>query len=250
MLSKICYECANPITSLYEGAREKQIAEGANPENTVVIPNGIDIAKFKQCRKNRPETTPFVLCLIGRIVPIKDIKTFIRAINIVKKEIPSIEGWIAGPIDENPDYFEECKNLASVLDLEKNVKFMPGMQNILDIFSKTGLTILSSISEGMPLIILESFASGVPALTTNVGACPELILGGNKGDKEIGDSGGIVNIADPQELAKKAIALLTDNEKWKKAQLAAIKRVEEYYNQEQMFIKYRKIYDILLANEF
>jgi polysaccharide biosynthesis protein PelF len=243
LLSKICYECAEPITSLYGGARNKQILEGANPERAIVIPNGIDIAKFKPCRKLRSDHTPPVLCLIGRVVPIKDIKTFIRAINIAKKQLPNIEGWIAGPVAENPDYFEECKNLVAVLDIEKNIKFMPGMQNILDIFPEIGLTTLSSISEGMPLILLESFASGVPALATNVGACQELIFGVTEEDKKIGSSGAIVNIADPQALANKAVELLTDKQKWDKAQLAAIKRTEIYYTQEQMFAAYQKIYD-------
>jgi polysaccharide biosynthesis protein PelF len=243
LLSKICYECADPITSLYEGAREKQITEGANLKHTTVIPNGIDIAKFKPCRKSRPKDTPPILCLIGRVVPIKDIKTFIRAINIAKKQIPNIEGWIAGPVAENPDYFEECKNLVAVLDLEKNIRFMPGMQNVLDIFPQIGLLVLSSISEGMPLIILEGFAAGVPALTTNVGACSELIFGTTEEDKKIGASGDIVNIADPQALAKKAVTLLTNKEKWQQTQLAAIKRTETYYTQEQMLTTYRKIYD-------
>jgi glycosyltransferase involved in cell wall biosynthesis len=56
-----------------------------------------------------------VLCLIGRVVPIKDIKTFIRAMRRVVNQMPEAEGWIAGPEDEDPAYAEECQNLVRSL---------------------------------------------------------------------------------------------------------------------------------------
>lgn len=243
LLSKICYVRTDLIISLYEGARKQQITEGASSDKTMVVPNGIDIEKFRSCRNQRLDNIPPVLCLIGRVVPIKDIKTFIRTISIAKKQLSNIEGWIIGPTTENPEYFKECENLVTVLDLKKNIKFVPGMQNVLDFFPKIGLTVLSSISEGMPLTLLESFASGVPALTTNVGACSELIFGRTEEDQAIGPSGEVVNISDPQSLANKAVELLTNKERWTKLQAAAIKRAETYYSDKKMFAEYRKIYD-------
>ena len=62
-------------------------------------------------------------------MPIKDIKTFIRAIKEVQSNMPNIEGWIIGPYEEDPQYYKECQLLVGSLDLENNVKFL-GMQDI------------------------------------------------------------------------------------------------------------------------
>lgn len=57
-----------------------------------------------------------MLCLIGRVVPIKDIKTFIRAMRAVVNQMPEAEAWIAGPEDEAPEYAAECRELVAQLD--------------------------------------------------------------------------------------------------------------------------------------
>ncbi len=78
-MGRFCYGAADPIIALYENNRLRQVADGAAAERTVSIPNGIRIERFAPLRTQRPTETPPVLCLIGRVVPIKDIKTFIRA---------------------------------------------------------------------------------------------------------------------------------------------------------------------------
>ncbi|HRH91031.1 MAG TPA: GT4 family glycosyltransferase PelF, partial [Agitococcus sp.] len=106
-----------------------------------------------------------------------------------------------------------------------------------------GLLVLSSISEALPLVILEGYAAGVPCVSTDVGSCRQLIEGLGPIDKSIGESGIVVGIANPTELAEAIIALLGDPERWHKAQAAGITRVERYYTQEQMFARYRSVYE-------
>jgi glycosyltransferase involved in cell wall biosynthesis len=128
-------------------------------------------------RRLRPATPPPVLCLIGRVVPIKDIKTFIRAMRRVVNELPEAEGWIAGPEDEDPAYARNARDLVRSLGLEQeHVRFL-GFQKVDDLMPKIGLTILSSISEALPLVILEGYAAGVPTISTDVGSCRQLIEG-------------------------------------------------------------------------
>src|SRR5690606_2074929 len=125
------------------------------------IPNGIPIERFAPLRELRPAGIPKVVALIGRVVPIKDIKTFIRAMFIARRNDPEIEGWIVGPQDEDPAYAAECLDLVAGLGMQSHIKFM-GFQNIDELMPRIGLVALSSISEGLPLVILEAFASGVP----------------------------------------------------------------------------------------
>ena len=241
-IGKLTYSSADPIISLYEGNRQRQIDDGADRLRTNIIPNGIDIERFTLLRNQRPEGIPPILALIGRVVPIKDVKTFIRSMHTICNKIPDAKGWIVGPEDEDEDYAKECHALCESLNLQNNVEFL-GFQKVDDILKQISLIVLTSISEALPLVILEAYASGVPALATDVGSCRELIEGNNEEDKLIGFSGRVVQIANPEETAKAAIELLTDETVWKKAQKAAIERVERYYTQKDMFEKYRKIYN-------
>ena len=240
-LGRMCYESSVTIVALYEMNRLRQINDGAPAERTRNIPNGIDLPRFARLRANRPAMPPPVICLIGRVVPIKDVKTFIRAMRTIVNLIPDAQGWIAGPEDEDPEYAEECRNIAEGLDLQDRLTFL-GFQKVDDLMPKIGLIILSSISEALPLVLLEGFAAGVPAVSTDVGSCRQLIYGLDEEDRALGAAGAIVGIAEPQALALAAAALLTDPQRWHAAQQAGIARVERYYTQDMMFAQYHTIY--------
>ncbi|MQM32019.1 MAG: glycosyl transferase family 1 [Candidatus Accumulibacter phosphatis] len=245
-LGRLCYDSADPIIALYEANRLRQVADGALAERTCNVPNGISLQRFAPLRALRPETPPPVLCLIGRVVPIKDVKTFIRAMRRVANRMPAAEGWIAGPQDEDPAYAEECRHLVASLGLADKVKFL-GFQKVEDLLPKIGLTILSSISEALPLVILEGYAAGVPTVSTDVGSCRQLIEGLDGDDRALGVSGAVVNIAEPQALADAALELLGDPAAWAAASRAGIARVERYYTDDLMFGAYRRIYAQALA---
>uniref|UniRef100_A0A831UCA0 DUF3492 domain-containing protein n=1 Tax=Geobacter metallireducens TaxID=28232 RepID=A0A831UCA0_GEOME len=240
-IGRFSYGAADRIVSLYEGAREREIGDGAPPDRTMVVPNGIDIARFAALRERRPDTPPPVLTLLGRVVPIKDTKTFIRTLRLVANSLPDVQGWIIGPEDENPEYAAECRALAESLQIAQNIKFM-GYRNPEEIFPQTGVLVLSSISEGLPLVVLEAFAAGIPVVATDVGACRQLIMGHGREDEAIGAAGGVVSINNPADLAQEARELLENPDRWKRASQAAITRVERYYTDKLMFERYRQLY--------
>lgn len=240
-IGRFCYAASDMIISLYDGAREREIADGAPHERTRVVPNGISIARYAPLRNDQPEAPPMVLTLLGRVVPIKDIKTFIRAIRIIANQIPAVQGWIIGPEDEDPEYAAECKALTESLALDNHVSFM-GFRNPVEIFPETGVLVLSSVSEGLPLVILEAFAAGLPVVATDVGACRQLIMGFGEEDEAIGAAGGVVGINNPQALATELLCLLNDPGEWQRARRSAITRVERFYAQERMFDSYRHLY--------
>jgi len=95
----------------------------------------------------------------------------------------------------------------------------------------------------LPLVLLEGFAAGVPAVSTDVGSCRQLIYGLDQEDQSFGAAGRVVGIADPQALAEAALELLTEGASWRAASEAGVRRVEAYYTQEQMFASYKSIYD-------
>lgn len=241
-LGYLAYQASDDIVALYEANRQRQLVDGAPPERTRNIPNGIDVPRFAALRAQRPATPPPVLCLIGRVVPIKDIKTYIRAVRAVVNRMPQAEAWIAGPEDESPEYAHECRELVAQLGLQDKVKFL-GFQKLTDLLPQVGLVVLSSISEALPLVILEGYAAGVPTVSTDVGSCRQLVYGLPGDDAAIGASGRVVRIADPEALAQAAVELLADPAEWQRASEAAIRRVETYYSQGMMFARYRELYE-------
>ncbi len=248
-LARMAYATADPIVSLYGANRERQIRDGADPGRTLVVPNGIDIARFEPLRAMRTRDVPRVLGLVGRVVPIKDIKTFIRAMQVVAREMPDAEGWIVGPDNEDPSYAQECRDLARSLGLDGRVKFL-GFRKVEEILPKLGVNVLTSISEAQPLSILEGFAAGLPSIATDVGCCSELIHGADEGDRALGSAGAVVPIADPEATARAAIELLSDQSRFRAAQAAGIARVERSYTNRRMLDRYRGIYGAALAREY
>lgn len=240
------YKKADCILSLFAGARDIQVRFGADRAKTKVIPNGVDVDGLKQAYLAREEGIPKVITLIGRVVSIKDIKTFIRAIRIVANEIEDIEAWVVGPLDEDELYADECRYMVETLKLQKNFYFK-GFQNIKDILPKTGLLTLTSVSEGMPLTILEGFAAGVPCVATDVGSCKDLIYGSlSEEDSALGRAGEVTTIANPSALAESYIKFLTDEVLWKQAQKSALDRVRCFYRQDIFLQTYHDIYEEMM----
>lgn len=246
-LGRLIYCNSHRIISLYERNRQRQISDGADAARTQVIPNGMKIEQFTALRNQRTEKIPPVIGLLGRIVPIKDIKTFIRAMRSIVSKLPHVEGWLIGPEEEDPAYVQECKSLVHNLGLEQNVRFL-GFQKISDILPQLGLLVLTSISEAFPLVILEAYASGIPVVTTDVGGCREIIEGNTPDDKALGPAGIVVPIADPEATAKACIDLLSDETRWYEAQRAGINRVERFYTEEIVLSSYVRIYSEALAS--
>ena len=261
-----CYYRANHILSLFSGAQKIQIAFGAPAERTHIIPNGVDVDTLMATMKERQDPPRPIITLIGRVVPIKDIKTFIRAMKILIEKIPDAEGWIVGAVDEDKEYVMECQQMALALELKEKIQQFDGnkslqtMQEIENspdkikffghsdikkILPKSALQTLTSISEGMPLVILEGFAAGVPCVATDVGSCRDLIEGGiNDDDRAIGLAGAVTGIANPNALAREYANLLNfENGRWKEAQENGLTRVQKYYRQEMFLDDYRELYN-------
>jgi glycosyltransferase involved in cell wall biosynthesis len=112
---------------------------------------------------------------------------------------------------------------------------------------KVGALILSSISEALPLVVLEGYAAGVPSISTDVGSCRQLIYGFGPDDEALGAAGRVVGIADPAALADAAVELLGNADAWRAARTAGIARVERYYSDAMMFGAYQQVYDKALG---
>ncbi|NUV00443.1 glycosyl transferase family 1 [Marinitoga sp. 1154] len=237
-ISSLVYKGSKKITTLFSKNQlfEKELCE--DESKMYVIPNGIDFDKFSKL-EYRKEKDPYIVGLVGRVVEIKDIKTAIKAAKMVKEKIKNFKLLIIGPTDEEPEYYNECLDMIKIFRLEDTIEFT-GKVNVLDYYPKINVLLLSSVSEGQPLVILEAFAAGIPVVTTDVGACSEMIYGSN--EDIIGEAGIVVKPKDFVGLAKGLIELYQNDEFRISASKLARIRVKKRYRLEQMIKNYKDLY--------
>lgn len=242
--SKACYDAADLIVTLYTGNQEFQRRDGAQPEKLRVIPNGIDPQRF--AKVERVQDRPPTIALIGRVVPIKDVKTFIRAAGILREQIPDLKALVLGPTEEDEAYFAECRAMVQHLGLGATVEFK-GRVRLEDWLGKIDAIVLTSISEAQPLVILEAGVAGVPSVATDVGACREMILGREDEMPALGAGGAVCPLSNPGAVAAALLELLTNHE-WRQRCGQAIRdRVARHYNKADLDATYGALYRELAA---
>ncbi|MCI7106004.1 MAG: GT4 family glycosyltransferase PelF [Lachnobacterium sp.] len=237
-MSMLAYERADLVTSLYAHARELQIELGCPAEKTVVTPNGIDETRFVNL--TRPDFMSPDQIHIGailRVTPIKDVKTMLRAFAYAKEKLPNLKLWIMGPTDEDEEYAKECFDMVELIGAD-DVEFT-GRVNVADYMGGLDMTILTSISEGQPLTILESYAAHKPVIATDVGNCRGLIYGE---DDDFGAAGILTHIMNVAEIADAMVRLGKSRQLREKMGEAGYKRLMRKYRVEDMRKTYSDIY--------
>jgi glycosyltransferase involved in cell wall biosynthesis len=238
--SRACYEAASGIITLFEGNQRLQVADGADRSKMWVIPNGVDVARFGQIRRD-PGPRPPTVALIGRVVPIKDVKSYIRAADILRRSVPDVKCLMVGPYEEDPIYYAECVQMVAGLDLGRTFEFT-GRMKLEEVLGRIDVNVLTSISEGQPLVVLEAGAAGVPTVATNVGSCSELILGREAEFPRLGPGGEVTPLSNPRATAAAIRRLLVDQDWYDRCSNAIRERCRAYYDQRAVEQAYGDLY--------
>ncbi len=240
-MSMLAYNRADLVTSLYGHAKELQVELGCPEEKIRVTPNGIHWKRFE---KYEPDSSTGIepdkihVGAVLRVTPIKDVKTLIRAFAYAKEEVPKLKLWIMGPVDEDEEYAKECFELVELLGVPDIV--FTGRIDVTKYLGGMDMTILTSISEGQPLTILEGYAAKKPAIATDVGNCRGLVYGEDDG---IGASGILVHIMNVQEIKDAIVYLAKHRRKREEYGNNGYNRMMAKYKVEDMKKTYQEIYN-------
>ncbi|MHB2019265.1 MAG: GT4 family glycosyltransferase PelF [Candidatus Xenobia bacterium] len=247
-VGKLCYDWTDEIYTLYGGNKTRQINDGADASKIRIIPNGVKIDVFEKVDVSKVQKPPgeFTIGFVGRVVPIKDVKTFIKSIRLVVEKVPQACAYIIGPTEEDEEYYQECVTLVTTLGLEQKVIFT-GRQDVKLWYPKLDVRVLTSISEGQPQVILEAYCFGVPCVSSDVGSCSEIIFGLDEADKALGSSGFITRVGAPNETADAIIRIARDPELAGRMREAGRQRVRKYYAYNDMIDRYHEIYQRYVA---
>ena len=245
-LSRATYQSAEKIISLFDVNRWIQQRDGAPPEKTQVIPNGIDTARYSHIEpRTRRADEALKVGFVGRVAPIKDVKTFLKALWLLKKRSIKVEGYVLGATDEDEAYAAECLDMRARLGLDKDVEFT-GHVDISDYLGSFDVIVLTSVSEGLPFAVLEAGAAGLPVVATDVGACRELLHGRTAEDKALGQSGIVTQVATPRETASALERFARSPRQARRMGLVGRKRVKRFYDIREITSQYAQLYEKFL----
>ncbi len=240
-LSRGAYQTCDLSIALYEHNSLIQRGLGVDPERAYVIPNGVDYEGFP--RHKDPHET-FNIGAILRVVPIKDVKTLIKAFSYVYDTYKDTLLYIIGPDEEEEDYARECRDLVSELGLKEQIIFT-GQVNIKEYMPILDVIVLTSISEAQPLVILEAYACATAVVSSDVGSCRDLVEGVGDG---FGNGGIITKPVSPRETADAIIYFYENPDVLKQYGLNGLERTKVIYSRKAVFEAYDEIYQISLQS--
>lgn len=236
MLSRCSYDAAVRVTALFQRYSDIQGELGCAAYKRRVIGNGIYTDRFTRIPL-KPPNGYIDIGAIVRIAPIKDIKTMIYAFFELKSRLPQVRLHILGDTDDE-EYRVECVNLIEQLQVEDLL--LVGNTDTAAYLEKLDFTLLSSISEGQPLAVLESLAAARPCVTTDVGCCRELLDGTTYDD--LGRAGIYEPPLHPRALADAMELLCTREDLRLEMGEIGRRRVERSFRHEDMIERYLENY--------
>lgn len=198
------------ITTRIIAITERQRIELAQllglPRDKIVhIPLGLDLSPFRDApdrlvaraqlglSSNRP-----VVGLVARLVPVKDVATFLRAMKLLVRDVPELAVIVAGDGEDRL----ALEAVAAELELTGRCQFLGWRADLPVIYAALDTLALSSINEGTPVSVIEAMATGRPVVATAVGGVPDVV--------RHGQHGFLVQPRDPEALASAIRRVLFD----------------------------------------
>lgn len=237
-LARLTYQEADRVFTMFEKNSEIQVSLGCDPAKIGIIPNGIDVTRYGNIEQPDGKSGYVTIAAVVRLVPVKDIITMLRSFYLVKQKVPNTRFYIIGPYDENREYYEECRKVAENLEI-KDLEFT-GAVDVKEWMKKIDIMVLSSISEGQPLALLEGMASRKPFVATDVGSCRELLEGNGDG---FGKAGLVVPMMDFEGMAKAMVTLAEDARLRSEMGESGHQRISRLYTLGGFIDGYKKVYE-------
>lgn len=172
-LSRAAYEAADFVSPVTEANAAWERGLGVDPKKIRVIQNGIDAPDTYTAAPGNLKVVS-----VGRIDPLKDVQTMLRVAVEVGRRVPEARFEYWGPPTKGQEtYARACEELARKLGAERHFKFMGSTKDPQGVVRDADVVLMTSISEGLPMSILEAMAQARPVVATAVGGVPEVLRG-------------------------------------------------------------------------
>ena len=201
--------------------------------NPIIVYAGVSMPR-EEARIQRSASELIVIGTACRLVPLKGLDDLLRAVAALRSEFANLRLEIAG---QGPMQ-EDLKCEADRLGFAEQVSFLGWRRDLGSILRTWDIFAMPSLDEGLPIVVLEAMAKGLPVVATSVGGLPELV--------EDGRTGYLVPPHDPLALARRLRCLILDPERRRIQGAAGRERVRNWFSADQMVGQITAIYDTLV----
>lgn len=218
--------------------------EGLDPGRVVVVPNGVPLAvpAPDRARGARAELGYSDRHLVVGMVSnlnraIKGVPYFLDAVPLIARAVPEARFVVFGTGRDEPALRADARERG----LDPVLQFAGFRSDIDRFYPALDISVLTSLSEGLSIAILESMNHGIPVVATRVGGNPELVVEG--------ETGFLVPPRNPEAFAERVTALLRDPALRHRLGAAGRRRVEERFDIRTAARRYLAVYDEVLAQK-
>ena len=217
--------------------------EGLPPNRVEVIYNGVDLSTYGEQIVGRRHLRSelgiaegeFLVLQVARLDTIKDHATAVRTIALAANRIPGIRLFLAGGGPEK----SSIEHAIVRHGLDGRVVMLGQRDDVRRLLAAADAFLLTSVSEGIPMTIIEAMAAGVPVVATTVGGVPELL--------QNGVTGLLAPAGDAAGLADALVRLADDGDLRARLAAAAKRRALENFSEAGMIGSYDRIFQEMLA---
>ena len=220
--------------------RQALIDNEGLPESRVeVIYNGVDLSTVGKPSAGAREriraefgfaSTDFVAVLVARLHELKDHQTALRAVDEARRQIPGLRLLLAGDGDQRAAIEQTIQKRG----LAQTVTLAGTRKDVADLLAASDVFLMSSISEGIPLTVIEAMAARRPVVSTSVGGIPELV--------EHGVTGLLAASGDSASLAASLVQLYRRPDLRERMAIVAARYAAEKFSLNRMLNGYRDVY--------
>jgi glycosyltransferase involved in cell wall biosynthesis len=214
-------------------------------EKVEVVYLGLELDRFQNVAKHRGELrrelgiSPDVPLIgsVGRLVPIKDIPTLLRAMKSVGASHLDASLLVIGDGPERPRLELEAYRLG----VSSKVRFLGFRRDLERVYADIDVAVNCSVNEGTPVALIEAMSAGVPVVATSVGGTPDLLLNGLLGR--------LVPSVDPSRLSEAICEVVRDKKTAQKTATKAQSHVIERFRSERLLADLDRLYTRLLSTK-
>jgi sugar transferase (PEP-CTERM/EpsH1 system associated) len=248
---RLLRKALTPVVSCYTAVSQDLAqwlvqAVGVRTDKVFHVCNGVDTHRFYPGnsgalpvgRADFAARGTTVIGTVGRMEPVKDQTTLVRAFLYLVKSNPDMRERLRLLMVGAGTLLAESQRLIRKAGVESLVWLTGERDDIPEVMRSFDLFVLPSIAEGISNTILEAMASGLPVIATNVGGNSELVVEGQ--------TGMLVPASDPVAMAAAIQSYLTNPAKLERHGRAGRKRAEEQFSIEAMVNGYLDVYDAVL----
>jgi glycosyltransferase involved in cell wall biosynthesis len=234
-LCRTAYQEADIVVPVNVFNRRWEIRHGAEPDRVRTVYNGVDADSLPAAEADPQRPT---VGWIGRIDPLKDLHTLVKAFGVAAERVPDAVLRLFGPTPAgNEEYEASVRRLVTELGLDDRVSFEGPVRPATTAYHASTVVALSSISEGLPYTVMEAMMCARATVSTDVGGVAEVA----------GDTGLVVPPGDPQRFGEALVELLTDDARRADLASRARHRALEMFRLETMLATFRQLYAELQA---